>query len=596
MDWDPSFGGQRWRWQTGLEAFIAAGFKASPPHEIAEPSMESRVFRTLAARSLILLAIVCPAAVSLAQVQPATGHLAPVVAADLNLDITAVLRQGRELEQQRRWDAALSHYEDARKRFPGDSTLERRYKFARMHYDVGRRYNDDTFRRMAGELPLDQARDLYAEVLLKIDTHYVDEPNWKGLVDHGTDMLDIALTDEAFLAKNLPGVSGERVNGFRNLVRQTMDPARIESRDDAHKAVHWAAYEAQRQLGLSATSVVLEYACGATNSLDDYTSFLSSGELKELYAQIRGNFVGLGIELKASPKGLLILRVISGSPAQRAGLRPRDVIVAVDGRSTLDMNADKAADLLQGPENTSARVTLVSPGQPARDVEVRREQVDVPSVDDVKILDPSAGIAYFRLNSFQETTDREVNDALWKLHHQGMKSLIIDLRGNPGGLLKSAVDVIDRFVPRGTIVSTRGRNGQENQTYRATKGERYTWSVPLVVLIDGDSASASEIFAGAIRDHERGVLVGRKSYGKGSVQGIFSLRTADTGIRLTTAKFYSPKGKPFSKVGVEPQIHVRQAAKPLEDARILQSSQDDPDIAAGVGAIRDGVVRTFRAN
>ena len=151
-----------------------------------------------------------------------------------------------------------------------------------------------------------------------------------------------------------------------------------------------------------------------------------------------------------------------------------------------------------------------------------------------------------------------------------MRSLIMDLRGNPGGLLTSSVEVADKFVEEGVIVSTHGRSSLEDYNYTAHKAG--TWDVPLVVLIDGDSASASEIFAGAIRDHHRGTIVGQRSYGKGSVQGIFPLAAAGAGVRLTTAKFYSPSGAAISKVGVSPDIEVHRAAKPVDGAAEASSS------------------------
>ena len=144
-----------------------------------------------------------------------------------------------------------------------------------------------------------------------------------------------------------------------------------------------------------------------------------------------------------------------------------------------------------------------------------------------------------------------------------MQTLVFDLRGNPGGLLSSAVEIADKFVSSGSIVSTKGRNPSEDYTYSAHRVG--TWSLPLVVLIDGDSASASEIFAAAIRDHRRGTIVGQRSYGKGSVQGIFPLQHAGCGVRLTTAKFYSPSGGPISKVGVSPDVAVRNVAKPVTE-------------------------------
>ena len=165
-----------------------------------------------------------------------------------------------------------------------------------------------------------------------------------------------------------------------------------------------------------------------------------------------------------------------------------------------------------------------------------------------------------------------------------MRSLVIDLRGNPGGLLTAAVEVADKFLEGGSIVSTRGRSPQEDFNYTAHQSG--TWRVPLTVLIDYDSASASEIFAAAIRDHHRGTIVGVRSYGKGSVQGIFPLGFASAGVRLTTAKFYSPSLKAISNVGVEPDIVVREAAKPVGNGATEVSDQKDPILSAGVDAAR----------
>jgi carboxyl-terminal processing protease len=197
-------------------------------------------------------------------------------------------------------------------------------------------------------------------------------------------------------------------------------------------------------------------------------------------------------------------------------------------------------------------------------VRVRRAHVEVPSVEETKIVDASSGVGYMKLTSFQKTTSKDVDAALWQLHRDGMKTLIIDLRGNPGGLLSASVEVADKFLASGTIVSTRGRSVQEDFNYTAHRVG--TWTIPLVVLVDGDSASASEILAGAIQDNRRGTVVGRRSYGKGSVQGIFPLHQSDSdltgGVRLTTAKFYSPNGRPISGAGITPDVTVHRTAKP----------------------------------
>jgi carboxyl-terminal processing protease len=275
--------------------------------------------------------------------------------------------------------------------------------------------------------------------------------------------------------------------------------------------------------------------------------------------------VGLGIELKADDGALLIVKTIPGSPAAQAGIRASDRIVAVNSQSTRAISTDKAADILKGPEGSTVVVTVESPDGTTRVVQVVRRRVDVPSIEKVQILDRAGGVAYLKLTSFQKTTSRDLDAALWKLHREGMRSLIIDVRGNPGGLLTASVDVADKFVTSGTLVSTRGRGAREDFDYQAHQVG--TWRVPLVVLVDRDTASASEIFAGAVRDHQRGEIVGERSYGKGSVEGMF--------------------GQPISKRGVSPTVAVQTAAKPTGTGQlVLDQPQPDAVLAAGIEAAK----------
>jgi carboxyl-terminal processing protease len=184
----------------------------------------------------------------------------------------------------------------------------------------------------------------------------------------------------------------------------------------------------------------------------------------------------------------------------------------------------------------------------------------VPSVIDVGIADPESGIGYLRISNFQKTTPHEVDQALDQLAVQGMSSLIIDLRRNPGGVLEAAVEVADRFLLQGPIVSTRGRSRIENRQYDAQAPD--TSSIPLTLLIDGDSASASELLAGALRDHRRATLVGTRTYGKGSVQGLFHTDTLPGGLRLTVSKFFSPSGHMIHLQGVDPDLSTQVANDP----------------------------------
>ena len=485
-----------------------------------------------------------------------------VTISDPRGEIDVLLQRGHQLEIERRWGEALAHYEDAVRQHPKELDLQRRFDAARLHYDIERRYADRSFHQSVAQLSTERALNLYAQVLLKIEAHYVEAPHWKELLDRGTGNLRVALGEPAFLDRNVPQRDRLAVEAFQDELRRVVDPWMVVNRAEARQAVSTVARLAQQRLEINPTVVVLEYLCGATNALDPYSSYLTPNQLNEVYAQIEGNFVGLGVELKARDGRLVIVGVISGSPAEQAGVHAGDRILAVDGRSTENLSTDQAANMLQGPEGSVVRLRLAAPEQPARHVTIERRVVEVPSIDRVGIIDRQFGIGYIKLTCFQKTTARDLDAALWKLHRGGMKSLVIDVRGNPGGLLMSAVEVVDRFVDRGIIVSTRGRSTAEDFTY--TAHEVGKWRTPLVVIIDHDSASAAEIFAGAIRDHRRGTIVGTRSFGKGSVQGIFPLEEANCGVRLTTAKFYSPAGRPFSRVGVEPDIVVRVAARPID--------------------------------
>jgi len=491
-----------------------------------------------------------------------------------------LLRGGEQLEQQRRWGEALAHYEEAIRQYPGDTTLHQRFDVVRLHYDLERRYADRSFCDSVLRLSAERALELYSQVLLKIESHYVELPQWKELVERGSSNLDLVLREAVFVNRNLPERDRPAVDAFRRELWNVVGSRSIRSRADARDAVAMVARLAQDRLEVAPAAVVLEYLCGATNALDPYSTYLTPDQLNEQYSQIDGNYVGLGVELKTEQGGLVILHVIAGSPAEEAGVLPRDRILAIDRQPTKDLSTDQAANLLQGVEGSTLTLTLAAPEQPARQLLVHRRRIEVPSVDRVSMVDPQYGVGYFRLSVFQKTTPRDLDAALWKLHREGMKTLVIDVRGNPGGELLAAVDVADRFIERGIIVSTHGRNTQEDRTYSAHE-QQGKWRMPLVVIVDQDSASAAEIFAGAIRDHGRGRIVGVRSFGKGSVQMIIPLDESNAGVKLTTAKFYSPSGRPVSGVGVTPDVlvpPVRMVAKPIDGK--LPASEDAMYMAA----------------
>ncbi len=410
-------------------------------------------------RRLLAVAVLCfalfavlgvPAA---AQQQPASS----LAFSERSLQVDGYLQRGQTLEVQRRWGEALAHYEEGLRQFPEENTLEKRFELARLHYDLGRRYADRSFAENVARMPAEKALDLYLQVLAKIETHYVQQPAWKDLVERGTWDLETALAEPVFLQRNLPNRNLADVEAFCRELRQTLAGRGAANRMEARESAVAAANLAQQRLGLAPTIVILEYLCGATNSLDPYSSFLTPDQLSEVYSQIDGSFVGLGIELKAQDGSLAIVRVISGSPAEQGGVRVGDRIVAVDGRQTSQYTTYQTANLLQGPEGSVCNLILAAPGEGNRQLAIRRQRVEVPSVDHVRIVDEKQGVGYLRLTCFQKSTRRDLEAALWRLHREGMRSLIMDLRGNPGGLLISSVDIADLFLDSGVIVSTHGR-------------------------------------------------------------------------------------------------------------------------------------------
>ncbi|HBV63529.1 MAG TPA: peptidase S41 [Rhodopirellula sp.] len=504
------------------------------------------------------------------------SQVAPVVIAEPQVDLQAeALAKGLEMEKERLWSDAVRHYESVSRDFPENATLYQRLIISRLHYDVNRRYQDESFLASVRELSTSQALDLYSEVLANLNTHYVDNVDWQRIMIHGTAALEVALTEEKFLGRTLANVPTEKIEAFRQSIHRKTRSRSTATRFDLRGTVAFVAQIAQQELGLSGTATVLEFLGGTVSTLDPYTRLLSPSQLDEMFSNIEGNFVGLGIELKTDEDSLRILSVIPNGPAEEAGIVAGERIVRVENSHTSEMSPDVVADRLRGPEKSFVSLTVIGKNGQSREMSVERRRVEVPCVENVRFVNPAKRVGYLRLTNFQKTTRRDVEHALHQLHEQGMKSLIIDLRGNPGGLLSAAVETADRFLRSGKILTTRGRNASENYEYRAHATN--TWSVPLVVLIDHDSASASEIFAGAIADSKRGAIIGETSYGKGSVQGIFRMDTAKFGLCLTTAKFYSPSGRAISHNGVIPNIEVEPsyiAARPNDSGELTTDLQD----------------------
>jgi carboxyl-terminal processing protease len=294
---------------------------------------------------------------------------------------------------------------------------------------------------------------------------------------------------------------------------------------------------------------------GMMKTLDPYSAYLSPERYRELEIGTSGEFGGVGMEVTVENGVLTVITPIEGTPAAKAGIKPGDQIIAIDGKPTQGMIADEAVKVLRGPKGSSVKITVRSKGsETPRDVTLIREIIHVKSVES-KLLDN--GIGYVKLSQFQEKTSDELTKAIEKLESKNkgaLKGLILDLRNNPGGLLTEAVGVADQFVNEGLIVSVRGRAEDQSTEYYATKKAIFH-NYPLVVLVNKGSASASEVVAEALQDDKRALILGTKTFGKGSVQTIIRLDDG-SGLKLTTAKFYAPSGRSISQVGVTPDVVV----------------------------------------
>jgi carboxyl-terminal processing protease len=290
---------------------------------------------------------------------------------------------------------------------------------------------------------------------------------------------------------------------------------------------------------------------GMLKKLDDpYTRFMEPKVYKEMQVETQGEFGGLGIVISIKDRMLTVVSPIDDTPAARAGVLAGDMIVKIDGKDVIDIALHDAVKLLRGPVGTKVTITVLREGEKdTHDFELVREIIKLPSV---KYWTIAPHIGYIRLTQFIQTSSEDLEKAMIELEKNGARSIILDLRNNPGGLLTAAVEVGRKFIPKGDIVSIKGRDGEEN-TYSSFF--KYHPLLPLIVLINEGSASASEIVAGAIKDNKRGLLLGKKSFGKGSVQTVISLNDGSA-MALTTALYYTPSGVNIHKTGITPDIEV----------------------------------------
>ncbi|MGY3438318.1 S41 family peptidase [Marinovum sp. KMM 9879] len=321
---------------------------------------------------------------------------------------------------------------------------------------------------------------------------------------------------------------------------------------------------------------------GMLTSLDPHSSYLSPDDARDMRVQTRGEFGGLGIEVTQEEGFVKVVSPIDGTPADAAGVEAGDFITHVDGESVLGLTLNDAVELMRGPVGSEIIITLVREGEPEPfDVSIIRDTIKLTAVRSRT----EGETVVLRITTFNDQTTPNLEEGLAEQIEaaggmDNVNGIVLDLRNNPGGLLTQAIRVSDAFLEKGEIVSTRGRKAEDGERYNATSGD-LAMGKPLVVLINGGSASASEIVAGALQDHRRAIVVGTKSFGKGSVQTVMPLR-GDGAMRLTTARYYTPSGRSIQALGVSPDIMVeqprRKPASEEEDETSTPNSRSEADL------------------
>lgn len=308
---------------------------------------------------------------------------------------------------------------------------------------------------------------------------------------------------------------------------------------------------------------------GMLTSLDPHSSYLDPDDFKDMQTTTSGEYGGLGIEVTGQDGFVKVVAPMDGTPAFRAGIKSGDFLTAIDGKSIVGLPLNDAVKQMRGQVGSPITVTVVRENVEPFDVSITREVIR-PEVVKVRAIED---VGYIRITTFNEQTVKALDRAIDQVRKdtRGMKGLVLDLRDNPGGLLEASIEVSSRFLNGGEIVSTRGRRESDQKRYNAVRANRFPDNLPIVVLINGGSASAAEIVAGAIQDRDRGVIMGTTSFGKGSVQTVLPLGEGKGAMRLTTSRYYTPAGRSIQGSGIDPDFEVGAVHLSAEDVAAMNA-------------------------
>jgi carboxyl-terminal processing protease len=465
-----------------------------------------------------------------------------------------LLKKAQDLESKRQWRPAAAAYESGLTKNPTSVEWRDGMQRCLRHVLQERRHREQSFKdAIVGLKKSGQVLEVYVQVLRILQAYYIepDRTDASRLFEQGLLEMRYALADIAFQKEYLADAKPQEVALFRARLVE-WDGKDVTDNESARDQLRKAAKLAQETLRLPLAVVAFEFVCGACHSLDEYTAYLTPAQVGEMQALMKGRFASVGIEVAVVDEKLVIGQIHPDSPAARS-FKVGDRIVRVGGQPVDSEAIGEIRERLRGEPGSFVEVEVqTGEGIPTRSVKLERQPYVMPSVEFEKDL--QHGVGYVRVLSFTETTVQELKDAVLRLQAAGMKAMILDLRGNPGGLFKSSVQTAEMFLTEGLIVHTQSRRKEFNETHRSHNPNALTF--PLVLLIDGETASSAEMLAGALKENYRARLVGQPTYGKGTIQFLVPLKIVSSGVRITVARFLSPSGEPYNGRGVTPHVIV----------------------------------------
>lgn len=470
----------------------------------------------------------------------------------------------------------------------------------------------------------DISPDLALAAINNAAYRHISATTIKDMALGGLDVLEMLLNTEA-MANAFPGLErGNDLAKFRAYIDEERERLADLNADisifDLRKTLNRLLYINGETVKLPEQVVVHEFGAGAMNSLDEFTAIIWPHELRQFYKRLGSSFIGVGVQIINDPVtgDLKVFTPLSGMPAQRAGIRAGDIITHVDGEPMIGISTDEAVDIITGPAGTNVVLTIKrdqDDEEIIKDITVTRAQIDIPTVTGWKRLSPentvdawdwfadrNQGIGYIRLEKFAEESTRELDAALDYMQDQGLRALILDLRFNSGGQFDRAIEIVNRIVPSGTLVSTVNSRTERPETHRAEPGQAILKDIPVAVLINGNSASASEIVAGAVKAHARddnadAIVIGERSYGKGTVQNVHGIAGRTAAMKVTTQYYQLPDGKVIhrrkgsSEWGVAPNLAISLLPAQINESLRIRSRADVIQIDEAGNEIADAEER-----